>query len=164
LDLCYNFVLQNWWYSRQLYSSSRHSCSPFNIWSCQHNHAASYLLLKMLNKVQSLNHPDAITVATKQLLDSYYSQGLEICWRDNYTCPSLQEYKKLIKRSKDMTEPWVGFTWSCKLAYFIAWHSVCTFECSHIQCCSHSLFSEIKMESLIIFYHCKSSEWMHYIE
>jgi len=67
--------------------------------------AASYLLLKMLNKVQSLNHPDAITVATKQLLDSYYSQGLEICWRDNYTCPSLQEYKKLIKRSKDMTEP-----------------------------------------------------------
>jgi geranylgeranyl diphosphate synthase type 3 len=66
--------------------------------------AANYLLLKGLKKVQSLNHPDAITVATEQLLDLYYGQGLEICWRDNYTCPSLEEYKKIIKRSKDRTE------------------------------------------------------------
>jgi len=82
--------------------------------------AANYLLLKGLNKLQSLNHPDAITVATEQLLDLYYGQGLEICWRDNCTCPSLEEYKQMAKRSKDWTEPCVDFTWSCVLAYFIA--------------------------------------------
>jgi len=67
--------------------------------------AANYLLLKALNKVQSLNHPDAITVGTEPLLEMYSGQGLDIYWRDNYTCPSLQEYKQIIKRSKDMTEP-----------------------------------------------------------
>jgi geranylgeranyl pyrophosphate synthase len=67
--------------------------------------AANYLLLKGLKKVQRLNHPDAITVATEQLLDLYYCQGLEIYWRDNYTCPSLEEYKQMIKNSKDRTEP-----------------------------------------------------------
>ena len=92
--------------------------------------AANYVLLKGLKKVQSLNHPDAITVATEQLLDLYYGQGLEICWRDNYTCPSLEEYKQMAKRSKDRTEPWVGFTWIYELAYFIDWHSMRTFECS----------------------------------
>ena len=92
--------------------------------------AANYLLLKGLKKVQSLNHPDAITVATEQLLDMYYGQGLEICWRDNYTCPSLEEYKQMIKKSKYWTEPCVDFTWSCELAYFIAWHSMRVFECS----------------------------------
>ena len=92
--------------------------------------AANYLLLKSLKKVQSLNHPNAITVATEQLLEFYYGQGLEICWRDNYTCPSLEEYKQTAKKSKDRTEPWVGFTWSCVLAYFTAWHSMHTFEYS----------------------------------
>ena len=126
--------------------------------------AASYLLLKVLKKVQSLNHPDAMTVTTEHLLNFCYSQGLDIGWRDNYTCPSLEEYKQMIKKSKDRTEPWVGFTWSCELANFIAGHSMCTFECSHVQCCDHSLFSEIKIDSLIIIYHCKSSEQMQYVE
>jgi len=67
--------------------------------------AANYLLLKGLKRVQSLNHPDAITVYTEQLLDFYYGQGLEIFWRDNYTCPSLEEYKQMAKTSKDRTEP-----------------------------------------------------------
>ena len=70
---------------------------------------ANYLLLKGLKKVQSLNQPDTITVATEKLLVLYYGQGLEICWRDNYTCPSLEEYKQMNKRSKDRTEQWVGF-------------------------------------------------------
>jgi len=67
--------------------------------------AANYLLLKGLNRVHSLNHPDAITVCIKQMLEVFYGQGLEICWRDNYTCPSLEEYKKMIKISKERTEP-----------------------------------------------------------
>ena len=67
--------------------------------------AANYLLLKGLKRVQSLNHPDVIRVYTEQLLEMYYGQGLEIYWRDNYTCPSLEEYKQMSKRSKDRTEP-----------------------------------------------------------
>nr|BBH72802.1 geranylgeranyl diphosphate synthase-4 [Nasutitermes takasagoensis] len=60
--------------------------------------AAIYFILKGLKRAQSLNHPDAITVCTEQLLDMYYGQGLEIYWRDNYTCPSLVEYKQMIQR------------------------------------------------------------------
>ena len=67
--------------------------------------AANYLLLKGLKRVQSLNNPDAITVCIEQLLQMYYGQGLEIYWCDNYTCPSLVEYKQMIKKSKDRTEP-----------------------------------------------------------
>jgi geranylgeranyl diphosphate synthase type 3 len=67
--------------------------------------AATYLLLKGLNKVQILNHPEAITVCTEQLLDMYYGQGLEIFWRDNCTCPSFEEYKKMVQKSKDSTQP-----------------------------------------------------------
>ena len=67
--------------------------------------AANYLLLKGLKRVQSLNHPDAQKIYTKQLMEMFYGQGLDIFWRDNYKCPSLEEYKQMSKRSKDRTEP-----------------------------------------------------------
>ena len=111
--------------------------------------AANYLLLKVLQRVQSLNHPDAITVCTERLLEMYYGQGLEIYWRDNYTCPSLEEYKQMIMISKERTEPWVGLNGTCELLYFIAWHSMCIFQCCHVQCCGHSLFLEITKDFLI---------------
>jgi geranylgeranyl diphosphate synthase type 3 len=65
--------------------------------------AANYTLLKGLNKLQILNNPEAITVCTEHLLDVYYGQGLEIFWRDNYTCPSFEEYKQMAQKSKDST-------------------------------------------------------------
>jgi hypothetical protein len=71
--------------------------------------AAIYLLLKGLRNLQSLNHPDAIKVCTEQLLEMCYGQGLELCWRDNCTCPSLEEYKQMIEKSKKSTESCVGF-------------------------------------------------------
>jgi geranylgeranyl diphosphate synthase type 3 len=66
--------------------------------------AGIYLILKGLKKVQSLNHPDAITVCIEHQLDVYYGQGLDIFWRENHTCPLLEDYKELIKRSKKRTE------------------------------------------------------------
>jgi geranylgeranyl diphosphate synthase type 3 len=69
--------------------------------------AANYLLLKGLHKVQNLKHPEAITVCTEYLLDMYYGQGLEIFWRENFTCPSLEEYKQMVQKSKDSTKLWV---------------------------------------------------------
>jgi geranylgeranyl diphosphate synthase type 3 len=67
--------------------------------------AANYLLLKGLNRLRSLNHPDAVTVYTELVWEICYGQGLEIFWRENYTCPSLEEYKQMIKRSKCRTLP-----------------------------------------------------------
>jgi geranylgeranyl diphosphate synthase type 3 len=67
--------------------------------------AANYLLLKGLKKVQNLKHTDAISVCTEQLLEMYYGQGLEIWWRENYICPSFEEYKQMVKSSKYSTEP-----------------------------------------------------------
>jgi len=64
-----------------------------------------YLLLKGLKMAQSLNHPDAIALCIEQLLETYYVQGLDIYWRDNCTCPLIEEYMQMIKKSKKRTEP-----------------------------------------------------------
>lgn len=63
--------------------------------------AANYVMFIALERVLSLNHPDATTVYTEQLLELHRGQGMEIYWRDNYTCPSVEEYKQMTKRSKD---------------------------------------------------------------
>jgi geranylgeranyl pyrophosphate synthase len=67
--------------------------------------AASYILLKGLKMVHSLNHPDTMRVCSESLSELHYCRGLEVFWRDNYTCPTLEEYKQMVKRSKDRTEP-----------------------------------------------------------
>jgi geranylgeranyl diphosphate synthase type 3 len=63
--------------------------------------AANYVHFIGLNTVQSLNHPKAMALCTKQLLELYHGQGMDIYWRDNYTCPSVEEYQEIAKRSKD---------------------------------------------------------------
>jgi geranylgeranyl diphosphate synthase type 3 len=63
--------------------------------------AANYVHFVALNGVQSLNHPKAMTLCTGHLLESYHGQGMEIYWRDNHTCPSVEEYEEIAKRSKD---------------------------------------------------------------
>jgi geranylgeranyl diphosphate synthase type 3 len=63
--------------------------------------AANYVHFIGLNRVQSLNHPKAIALCTEHILDMYHGQGMEIYWRDNYTCPSMAEYQEAVKRSKD---------------------------------------------------------------
>jgi geranylgeranyl diphosphate synthase type 3 len=66
--------------------------------------AAIYKMLKVLQSVHNINHTDAITVYIEMLLKTYYGQGLDIFWRDNHTCPSLEEYKQMANRSKFRTE------------------------------------------------------------
>ncbi|XP_043663793.1 geranylgeranyl pyrophosphate synthase [Vespula pensylvanica] len=55
--------------------------------------AANYVLFISLEKVLSLNHPEATQVYTEQILELHRGQGMEIYWRDNYICPSESEYK-----------------------------------------------------------------------
>ena len=63
--------------------------------------AANYVHFIELNRVQSLNHPKAMALCTKHLLEICHGQGMEIYRRDNYTCPSVEEYQETTKRSKD---------------------------------------------------------------
>jgi geranylgeranyl diphosphate synthase, type III len=88
--------------------------------------AANYALFLALEKVQQLNHPNvsilylylklwillnlnrkliidsnplqATKVYTEQLLELHRGQGMEIYWRDNFTCPTESEYKQMTIR------------------------------------------------------------------
>ncbi|KAL5291011.1 GGPS1 family protein [Megaselia abdita] len=60
--------------------------------------AANYVLFLALDKVQLLNHPEATRVYTEQLIELHRGQGMEIYWRDNFTCPSESEYKLMTIR------------------------------------------------------------------
>ncbi|CAD7082325.1 unnamed protein product [Hermetia illucens] len=60
--------------------------------------AANYVLFLALEKVQLLNHPEATKVYTEQLLELHRGQGMEIYWRDNFTCPTESGYKLMTIR------------------------------------------------------------------
>ncbi|XP_041043387.1 geranylgeranyl pyrophosphate synthase isoform X2 [Carcharodon carcharias] len=58
--------------------------------------SANYVYFLSLEKVLTLDHPEAIKVFTKQLLDLHRGQGLDIYWRDTYTCPTIEDYKAMV--------------------------------------------------------------------
>lgn len=82
--------------------------------------AANYVLFLALEKVQQLGHPDVSTlnhipiqaklqitsiqfrqatrIYNEQLLELHRGQGMEIYWRDNFTCPTEYEYKRMTIR------------------------------------------------------------------
>ncbi|CAG9559899.1 unnamed protein product [Danaus chrysippus] len=57
--------------------------------------AANYVVTIALGKTLQLDHPLATTVYTEQLLELYRGQGIEIYWRDNFYCPTEDEYKEM---------------------------------------------------------------------
>lgn len=57
--------------------------------------AANYVIIIALEKTLKLGHPLATTVYTEQLLELHRGQGLEIYWRDNFQCPTEDEYKEM---------------------------------------------------------------------
>ncbi|CAH0605594.1 unnamed protein product [Chrysodeixis includens] len=57
--------------------------------------AANYAMIVALEKTQELGHPMATKVYTEQLLELHRGQGIEIYWRDNFQCPSEEEYKEM---------------------------------------------------------------------
>lgn len=42
----------------------------------------------------------ATKVYTEQLLELHRGQGIEIYWRDNFQCPSEEEYKEMTIKSE----------------------------------------------------------------
>jgi geranylgeranyl diphosphate synthase type 3 len=71
--------------------------------------AANYLLLRGLKRAQNLNHPEAMKVCIEKLLEVCCGQGMYIYRRDNYICPSFEEYKEMAKRNKDMVKALIRF-------------------------------------------------------
>lgn len=60
--------------------------------------AANYVIFIALEKVLELNHPEATKVYTEQLLNLHRGQGMELYWRDNFVCPSEEEYEQMTIR------------------------------------------------------------------
>jgi len=60
--------------------------------------SANYVYFLGLQKALELEHPDATTVFTKQMLELHGGQGMDIYWRDSFICPSEEEYKKMVKQ------------------------------------------------------------------
>jgi len=59
---------------------------------------ANYVMFIGLEKTQTLGHPEAVAVFTQQLLELHRGQGMEIYWRDNFICPTEEEYNLMISR------------------------------------------------------------------
>ncbi|PRD27166.1 UNVERIFIED_CONTAM: Geranylgeranyl pyrophosphate synthase [Trichonephila clavipes] len=60
--------------------------------------SANYVYFLGLERTLKLGHPNATAVFTEQLLELHRGQGMEIYWRDNFLCPTEQEYKEMVKR------------------------------------------------------------------
>ncbi|XP_053989678.1 terpene synthase-like [Hylaeus volcanicus] len=61
---------------------------------------ALYAVNIVYEKINALNHPEALRVFLDVLNTLYRGQGTEIYWRDNYICPSETEYRKMADGSK----------------------------------------------------------------
>ncbi|KAH7637710.1 geranylgeranyl pyrophosphate synthase-like [Dermatophagoides farinae] len=53
---------------------------------------------KLIKEFPSAIMPKAITIFTEQLLELHRGQGMDIYWRDSYTCPSEEQYIAMIER------------------------------------------------------------------
>ncbi|KAL3177267.1 hypothetical protein MRX96_009954 [Rhipicephalus microplus] len=60
--------------------------------------SANYVYFLSLEKCLQLGDPQATTVFTEQCLELHRGQGMEIYWRDNYICPSEDDYITMVKR------------------------------------------------------------------
>lgn len=60
--------------------------------------AANYVMLIAIERCNKLKPSEGSSIALEQILELYRGQGMEIYWRDNYTCPSEEEYRQMVIR------------------------------------------------------------------
>ncbi|CAH0559224.1 unnamed protein product [Brassicogethes aeneus] len=60
--------------------------------------SANYASFIAFERVMDLEHPEAVGITLQQILELYRGQGMEIYWRDNFTCPSEEEYNQMVIR------------------------------------------------------------------
>ncbi|XP_043193433.1 geranylgeranyl pyrophosphate synthase-like [Amphibalanus amphitrite] len=60
--------------------------------------ASNYVYFMGLERTQALEHPEATSVFCEQLLELHRGQGMDIYWRDNFHCPTEDEYRQMTIR------------------------------------------------------------------
>ena len=60
--------------------------------------SANYVMFICLERVLSLGHPQAVQVFCEQMLELHRGQGMELYWRDNYQCPTEEDYRQMTIR------------------------------------------------------------------
>lgn len=60
--------------------------------------AANYAYFLGLEKILQLPSPEVTKVFTEQLLELHRGQGMEIYWRDNFVCPTEEQYRQMVIR------------------------------------------------------------------
>ena len=68
--------------------------------------ASNYGMFQALDCINNLNHPEATAVFAQQMLQVYHGLGMDIYWRDNYLCPSEEEYREMAVASKYRSKRW----------------------------------------------------------
>jgi geranylgeranyl diphosphate synthase type 3 len=63
--------------------------------------AAMYVIFIPLQRMLSTNQPELIKLYIEMMVETWRGQAIEIYWRENYICPSEEEYLEMFKRSKD---------------------------------------------------------------
>ena len=57
---------------------------------------ANYVYFLALEKVESMENPQAVSVFVKELLNLHRGQGQDILWRDHGKCPTEDEYCQMV--------------------------------------------------------------------
>lgn len=58
---------------------------------------ANYVYFLALEKCQSLNNAAALNIFISEMLNLHRGQGQDILWRDSFTCPTLDQYRQMVK-------------------------------------------------------------------
>ncbi|TGZ84709.1 geranylgeranyl pyrophosphate synthase [Ascodesmis nigricans] len=57
---------------------------------------ANYVYFTALAEVEKLKKPECLQIYTEELLNLHRGQGLELHWRDNLLCPTVEEYLEMV--------------------------------------------------------------------
>lgn len=57
---------------------------------------ANYVYFLALQKIMALDIPEATKIYMEQLIILHKGQGMDIWWRDNFICPTEEEYKDMV--------------------------------------------------------------------
>ena len=60
--------------------------------------SANYVYFIALEKVLAFNNSEAVKIFKDSMLELHRGQGMEIYWRDNYMCPTEEEYREMTVR------------------------------------------------------------------
>ncbi|KAA0192622.1 Geranylgeranyl diphosphate synthase type III [Fasciolopsis buskii] len=60
--------------------------------------SANFVYFLALQKVLELQHPEAVTIFTEQMIELHRGQGMDIFWRRSSHCPTESEYRNMAVR------------------------------------------------------------------